>query len=113
MQRTSNLRLSVVLNAARCRSFTTMFVDTLAPASRHTLAATGSKAASLLPCTPETAQTAHATQTRETQPAHQQDSKKLVVETSLEVGTHVKRQAANGPPCERNIALSASDNDGT
>ena len=30
-----------------------------------------------------------------------------------DVGTYVKGQVANGPPCERNISLSASDNGGT
>ena len=52
---TSNLRLSVMLNIAMSRSITKTFVDTLAPASRHTLAAADSKAAPLPPNTPETA----------------------------------------------------------
>ena len=52
---TSNLRLSVTWKTVS-RSLTKTLVETLAPASRHTLAAADSKAAPLPPRTPDTVQ---------------------------------------------------------
>ena len=114
---------------AMSRSLTKTFVDTLALASRHTLAAADFKAAPLPPNTPETAHAdgwpntswrrphRHAFAAREMGRRNRRNNKMRngwgSKRRSLDVGTHVNGHAASGPPCERKIALSASDKDGT